>query len=258
MNVIEYEFAVAAMEELDIAKTQTSIATDALEDELAGILNVRMDELIVEHDKKNLQIQDLQALHGNEIEGLIRVTITNAYMEGAKYSGKVVGEDNIFPTGTNIAKIEQLTQGTLLFFWRQLDLQIKSNEAKAMARSQLTDEQFATYRKANPLLGWYGVAPAAGLIANEAVTFSVAQGTVDKLGELKRAKVETGQRHWKIVFVSRLDEITCIICHALDYRRSHVEYEVGSPFIIWPQYNTHKRCRCRLMIKEGEKLYTLF
>jgi len=259
MNIIELEFATASLEDLKLSRTETSQAADSLEDDLASLLKEKMAFLMALHNKDKLQIQDLKEQYGNEIEAAIHVTVFEAYMEGAKYTGKVLGEPSIYPSPENAAKIDVLTTSTDAFFWRQMNLEIQAEETKKAAKqSGLTDEQFASLRRASPLLSLYGIGTAAELVANDAVTTSVAVGTVDKLKELKHAKPKYGSRNWKVVFVSRHDGIVCVICAALDYRYSHVEWEVGSPFIIFPRYQTHRRCRCRLMIKEGDKLYTLF
>lgn len=258
LTLVEYEYAVAAIEELEISKSITSRNADKIEDELAPVLHERIEFLLRENKERQLQIQDMQQQFGNDIQALIRVNIQNAFMEGAKYVGRVLEEPNIYISPENAQQIEALTRGTMLFFWRQVDLQIKSEEAKTHARATLTDEQFASYRKANPLLWMYGATTAAELVANDVTTSSVAYGTIAKARELKPIKTDYLGKQWRVVFVSRNDPKVCIICASLDYRHTTVEWDFGSPFIIIPRFQTHKRCRCRLMLKLDNRLYSIY
>jgi hypothetical protein len=257
--------ALGSIQTIDIERTKTNREVKAVEFEYTRKVSRLFDRIMrLKRDEPHLQIQDLRPLFDQRVSRMIRSATEKIYKLGAVYVGRVLKEEEIFLTLPNVSKIEELSNESNDFFWSQVATQIDSKEAKEhfeetkeFITNQGISDDPQIYRKTNPLLRWYGQDPAIDLIMNNIITTPLAIGTIDKMKELKPTIDDTNLLHGKIVFVTRRDEQVCFICALLDYKKSGIEWEIDDPFIIIPRRMTHRRCRCRLMIKLGDRLFSM-
>jgi len=226
------------------ARTKTAKTAERIEFEAQTKLKGLISKLSDESLGTGKQLQDLKSEHGNEVSKTIRKVVHDSYMTGAEYTGRAVGEDVIYPSTANVQKIGELSDDVETYFWRQLDLQIKAGETQKFAEQSMTPDQLETFESANPLMGWYNDLTAGLLVANLAVYPSLADGTVDKFGELAASNPSLVAQGWVIRWRTMEDPNVCMICQSYD----GLEYDFNDPDIPHPRYDTHPNCRCILEV----------
>jgi hypothetical protein len=238
------EAAVAALQRINIANTKTNRTIRELEDEFNRKISSLFNKILDDHKKSFLPFVALKGKYGNEVKALIRSGIQRVYQAGAEYSARVMKEKNVFLSRNNLDSISKMTDDTNDFFWRQVNQHIDSYDSQQM-RDQLgfaiTPERALT------------VAVSTALIFNAMSTVPLAIASMEKYNELVLAGGGGGLPDARIVYWTENDERVCPICAPLH----GTEYDVGDPFIPIPVQDTHPRCRCRLLLKSGDEVYSM-
>jgi len=246
--------AVAALQRLNVANTKTNKEVNRLEDEFNVKIGRMFNKILADHKVSFAQIQDLQSKYGSQVRGLIRTATEQVYKTGANYAGRVLNEDNVFLSTANVQTISKMTDETYDFFWRQVSTHIKNHETQ----------------KAQDALGFIlnpikqiNLETSVKLVFNALSTAVLAIATVQKYKELKSNITEnflrdnpaalTQRQPDKVVFVTENDSKVCSICGPID----GAEWHIDDPLIIVPKQDTHPNCRCRLLLKTEERIYSM-
>jgi len=247
--------AIAALQRLNVANTKTNKEVNRLENEFNSKIEKMFNTILADHKTSFTQIQDLQARYGGQVRGLIRTATEQIYRTGAEYAGRVMKEDNVFLSTANVQTISRLTDNTFDFFWRQVSQHVRNYE------SQKAQEQIGLVLNPLRLLN---IPTSAALVFNALSTAVLAIATIQKAKELRELRapeqyIRTDESPLaraspdKVVFVTENDEKVCPICEPID----GAEWYIDDPLIIVPKNDTHPNCRCRLLLKTEEKIYSM-
>jgi len=244
LELVRLEFAHAAVAERVKQKGITTDEAGKIERRAEREIKSLINEVVGFAIANNLDVGNLQGRYANKVKSEIRAAVHDAYMTGAEYAGKVVGEKNVYPSTQNTRRIGEITDQVEEFFWSQVNLQIQAEGTRVHAQEVLTPDQMASFVGVSPLLTLYDKANSAGMVANMAVFPALAIGTFDKANELKPTNPLFALEKWEVVYVSMEDDRVCPQCEALDYRTSGIYYDFNDPNIPIPRYSTHPYCRC--------------
>ena len=217
---------------INLNRSKTSQEARKIEDQLAADLEKQYNK-IVNDTQKDVSI--LQRTFGPTVEQLIRSAVQKLYLIGADYATKTQNT-TAFITQTDLANIKKQVDATSAAFWRRV--------YDAIHKSDIIIPTQEPKEPVDPAI-------QAALISTVTATATLALSTLSKLNQ-----IPNGTKR-KLVWITEQDAKVCQICRPLHGQ----EWDEDDPFMKKPGPDTeggdtHHRCRCRLLIKDGEDILT--
>lgn len=259
------EAAVAALQRINISNTRTNKKVNEIEDEFNAKLEKKFEEILAYNSRSGgfVTFQELKSRFGPGVKGMIHDAVEQVYRAGAEYAGRVAKRDDVFLSKSNIDSIGRLTDEVDAGFWRQVSGQIKRQDAGTFQNN--TGFELDPGRALSP-------EAAAGLIFSALAFPTLAIATMEKYQELQALQAEElavnpgdplsliATPADKIVFWSKEDGKVCL---ELPQHRGPgcaiihgTEWDIGDPSVVIPIQDTHPNCRCRLLLKAGDTIFS--
>lgn len=173
----------------------------------------------------------LQKKYGPQSEALIRTAVQKIYLLGADYATKTQ-DTTAFITQQDLANVKKQVDVTYVAFWKRVYDEVHRKDIIIPTEPE----------EAKPV----DPAVEAALISTVTATTTLALSTLSKLDQLG-GDAQTK----KLVWITEQDDRVCQICQPLHGQ----EFEQDDPTMPIPgPDSTHFRCRCRLLVKEGDDI----
>ena len=225
--------------------------------------------------------------YGSQINALIKSMVTKTYLLGMEYIARATGKpEHVSISSNDITQIMLQTDEAYRMFWRLITkyLTVKRNRSISKVGQvtihrklptletnkknvTITDEVFQMMDdEDNRLLD---EDTSTDLIISGIVTTTLALATFEKFKEYKQDQEELNQELVfedfeegdefldtfpmegdKYVWASELDDRVCSTCSALEGQ----EWDIDDPSVLIPRQDSHFGCRCRILIKIGDKI----
>lgn len=243
----------------NIERTLTNKQLEKLETEYQIRFKTIFTKIILEYKNKEYLIFEAYEKYGPSIHTLIKSMVSRVYFLGMEYVGRAIGK----PYLITIEKIDEQhiqtqTKEAENMFWRLINryLQVIKNRTLVQPRLKVAAEEKKPEEE-NVLLS---ILTNVNLVLNTIAVSVLALATVEKTKQVDSLRYQSldarngneliqEQKH-EIVFATSKDERVCPICTPLNGRT----WDINSQYIQIPRVHTHPRCRCRLLLKIGNKI----
>lgn len=269
----------------NVEKTKTNTEMRKLERKYKKPLMELYTKIAEEYKDDLPHFEEARIKYKKEAHDILRSVANKAYNLGIEYVSKAAQKEDIFITETDVKNVKNKTDEAIIHFFDSVEKHIKAKQyyndvwnlkpseqieeqtqnmsnipfidlpsqeirpaEEAQKKTEIVEQVPATEEPNKP----YPIDDSVILLLNALSTGLVALGTFSKLYQIQDIFNNIGIQT-KLVYVTEYDDRVCPKCIIYDYRINGISYDINDMGFV-PRPPIHFRCRCRLLLKIGDKI----